>query len=133
MTAEYDPHPVKQGFAEGTTFAASILLLVGSVISVLYGISAVAKDDMFIVGTEYIYKFNLTTWGWIAIVLGVVGVVIAIGLFTGAFWARAAAIVIAALSIVANFLWLPYYPWWSVIVIALDVVIIWAIVTWQTD
>ncbi|MDJ0363425.1 hypothetical protein [Rhodococcus sp. H29-C3] len=133
MTTEYDRHPVKQGFAAGTTFAAAILLLTVSVLTVLQGISAISKDELFVAGPEYIYKFDLTTWGWIVTIVGVLGVLIAIGMFSGAIWARVSAIVIASLSIIANFLWLPYYPWWSVLVIAIDVVVIWAVASWRTD
>ncbi|MGA9870472.1 MAG: hypothetical protein WBQ44_04910 [Rhodococcus sp. (in: high G+C Gram-positive bacteria)] len=133
MTADYDRHPVRQGIAGGTTIATAILLLTGSVLAVLQGISALAKDDVFVAGPEYVYRFDLTTWGWIVTVLGVIGALIAVGLFTGAIWARVAAIVIAALSIVANFMWLPYYPWWSIVVIALDLLVIWAVSTWQHD
>ena len=67
------------------------------------------------------------------IILGIIGIVVALGLFTGAVWARAAAIVIASLSIIANFLWMPYYPLWSILVIALDVVVVWAVATWDRD
>lgn len=133
MTTEYDRHPVKQGFAAGTTFAAAILLLTVSVLTVLQGISAISKDELFVAGPEYIYKFDLTTWGWIVTIVGVLGALIAIGMFSGAIWARVGAIVIASLSIIANFLWLPYYPWWSVLVIAIDVVVIWAVASWRTD
>ncbi|MET8654197.1 DUF7144 family membrane protein [Nocardia aurea] len=133
MSTGYDRNPVKQGVAAGTTFAAAILLLTVSVLAVLHGISALAEDDLFVTGPEYTYRFDLTTWGWIVLVLGILGVLIAFGMFAGAVWARVAAIVIAALSIVANFLWLPYYPWWSVVVIAVDIVVIWAVATWRAD
>ncbi|NED59465.1 hypothetical protein G3I15_00855, partial [Streptomyces sp. SID10244] len=81
---------------------------------------------------QYVYKMDITSWGWIHIVVSIVAIGIAIGMFTGAAWARVAAIIVAALSIILNFLWLPYYPWWSVLVIAIDLVIIWAVATWKT-
>ncbi|WAC57366.1 DUF7144 family membrane protein [Gordonia sp. SL306] len=128
----YEDHRVQQGFAGGTTIAAAILLLTGGIIGLLQGISAVAKDDLFVVGPQYVYKMDITSWGWIHIVVSIVAIGIAIGMFTGAAWARIAAIIVAALSIILNFLWLPYYPWWSVLVIAIDLVIIWAVATWRT-
>lgn len=131
--SEYDAHPVRDGFAVGTTFAAATLLLVVSVLGVLQGISALANDEIFVAGIDYVYKFDLTAWGWIVLVLGLIGAGIACGMYTGALWARAGAVAIASVSIVANFLWLPYNPWWSVLVIALDVVIIWAVTTWKSD
>lgn len=131
--SDFDRHPVREGFAAGTTYAAATLLMVVSVVGILQGISALAKDELFVSGINYVYKFDLTAWGWIALVLGIVGVIIACGMFTGALWARVGAVAIAAVSIVVNFLWLPYYPWWSVVVIALDIVVIWAVTTWKTS
>lgn len=79
----------------------------------------------------YTYQFNTTTWGWIHLILGILLVIAAAGLMSGAMWARVIAVFLAALSILANFLWLPYYPWWSIVVIALNVVVIWAVTTWH--
>ncbi|MFC3961243.1 DUF7144 family membrane protein [Nocardia jiangsuensis] len=124
-------HTLRQGLAAGTSIGASILLLTVGALSLLEGISAVLDDEVFVAGPEYVYAFDLTTWGWIHIVLGVLLVIAGLGLVTGAGWARATAIVIAAVSIVGNFLWLPYYPWWSILVIALNVVVIWGVATWR--
>ncbi|MFD4405116.1 hypothetical protein ACFWPH_20380 [Nocardia sp. NPDC058499] len=123
--------PLRQGFAAGASIGASILLLTVGVLSVLEGIAAVARDELFVVGIDYTYEFDITTWGWIHIVLGAILIVAALGLMTGTTWGRVLAIAVAALSILANFLWLPYYPWWSTLVIALNVVVIWAIATWH--
>ncbi len=124
-------HPMRQGIAAGTSLAAALLLLVVGVLSILEGISGVAADELLVVGPKYVYKFDTTTWGWIHIVAGILLTLAAIGLMTGATWGRVAAIVLAALSIVENFLSLPYYPAWSILVIALDVVVIWAVTTWK--
>ncbi|AZG47416.1 DUF7144 family membrane protein [Gordonia insulae] len=132
MTTQHGDHRVQQGFAAAGTIGAGALLLVGGILGLLQGISAVAKDDVFVAGPEYVYKLSLTGWGWIHIIVSLVAIAIAIGLFTGATWSRVAAIIIASLSIIVNFLWLPYYPWWSILVIAIDIVIIWAVSTWKT-
>ncbi|MGW0045097.1 DUF7144 family membrane protein [Rhodococcus sp. NPDC003348] len=122
---------VKQEVATGTSIGAAILLVTVGVIQVLQGIAAVAEDEMFVVGIDYVYKFDLTTWGWVHIVLGAIVALVGLALFTGATWARVAAIVVAAISIIANFLWIPYYPWWSILIIAIDIVVIWAVSTWR--
>ena len=124
---------LKQGFAAGTSIAAAVIMVTVGIIQFFQGIAAVAENEVFVTGLNYVYKFDLTTWGWIHIVLGVLVAAVGLALFTGAGWARVTAIVIAAVSILANFLWLPYYPWWSVLIIALDVVVIWALSTWQPD
>jgi hypothetical protein len=135
MTHVTEPgrRPVRQGVAAVTSIAAAVLLLSSGVLSILEGISAVAEDDLFVVGPDYAYKFNTTAWGWIHILLGILLVIAAIGLIAGTTWARITAIGLAALSIIANFAWIPYYPWWSILVIALDVIVIWAVATWEPN
>ena len=133
MTTSPQHHPVRRGLAAGTSIGAAALLLTAGLLSLLQGISAVVNDDLFVAGVDYVYKFDVTSWGWIHIALGIVLVMCALGLLTGATWGRIAAIGIAALSILANFLWLPYFPWWSVLVIALDIVVIWAVATWRPE
>ena len=105
--------------------------MVGAILTLLQGISAVANDELLVVGPEYIFKFNTATWGWIHILLAVLLGAVAIGMMMGATWARVTAIFLASLSIVTMFLWLPYYPVWSIVVIALDIVVIWAVATWE--
>ncbi|MDT2009985.1 hypothetical protein FXW78_51545 [Rhodococcus opacus] len=123
----------KQDFAAGTSLGAAVIMVTVGIIQFFQGIAAVAENEMFVVGVEYVYKFDLTTWGWIHIVLGALVAIVGLALFTGAGWARVSAIIVAAISILANFLWLPYYPWWSVLIIALDVVVIWAVSTWNPE
>lgn len=115
------------------SIGASILLLTVGLLQLFQGISAVAQDELFIVGPEYVYQFDTTAWGWVHIVLGAVLIISAFGLMTGATWGRIAAITVLAVSIVANFLSLPYYPYWGLLIIALDIVVIWAICTWRTE
>ena len=126
-------HAVRDSVAAGTSIGAAMLLAVIGVLSILQGISAVAADDLFVSGPEYVYEIDLTAWGWVHIVLGILLVVSAIGLWTGSTWGRVVAIAIASLSIIANFLWLPYYPAWSIVVIALGIVVIWAVATWRPE
>lgn len=132
-TPRSGPGHVRQGMAVGGTIAAAALLLTAGVINLLQGISAVVEDDIFVVGPQYTYNLDLTGWGWIHIVVGALLIVTALALMTGATWARVTAIVLACLSIIANFLWIPYYPLWSILIIALDVVVIWAIATWHPE
>lgn len=121
-------------WAVGVAWAAAALLLVASILAFLQGIAALAGDEtLVLVNDGYIYAFSLTAWGWIHLILGIIGVAIAIGVFYAAVWARALAIVIAVLSIVANFMWLPYTPWWSILIIVLDVLVIWAMANWVGD
>ncbi|MGQ4599380.1 DUF7144 family membrane protein [Nocardia sp. R6R-6] len=131
MHVDRERNRVEQGVAAGASIAAAIIMTTVGILQFLQGVSAVAQDELFIQGQQYTFKFDFTAWGWVHIAIGAVMVATGIALITGALWARVMAIVIAALSIIANFLWLPYYPLWSTLIIALDVVVIWAISTWN--
>ena len=110
------------------TYGAAAVLLVSAVVTILLGISALAHDHPL--RPDYLYESS--AWGWIHIVMGLLVGVVAFGLFWSATWARVAAIVIASLSIVSQFLWLPHYPVWAIVVIALDIFVIWAVATWES-
>lgn len=126
-------HSTKQAVASGTSIAAAALLLVAGFITLFQGISAAANDDVFVAGPNYVYELDLTGWGWIHIIFGILLILAGLALMTGALWARIVAIGLVSLSIIANFLWIPWYPLWSILIIALDIVIIWAIATWRPE
>ncbi len=107
-------------------FAASLLIMVGA-FQAIQAVIALANDSFYVVGAEYVFQFDLTTWGWIHLGLGALLIVVGIFLLRGASWARWTAVGLAGLSALANFMWLPYYPLWAALVIALDVAIIWAL------
>ena len=80
-----------------------------------------------------VFQFDITTWGWIHLIVGALIVVAGFFVFRGAVWARAVGIGIAAISAVLNFMWLPYYPLWAILIIALDVFVIWALAVHGRD
>jgi len=113
-------------------FAAAMLLTVG-LFQVLQAIAALANDDIVVRGPEYTYHFDLTTWGWTHLVIGAVLIAVGAFLFTGATWARWAGIAVAILAMLANFMWLPYYPLWAIILIGLNVAVIWALAVVEVE
>ncbi|MFF3836559.1 hypothetical protein [Streptomyces sp. NPDC001930] len=115
------------GMAHGGTVFAAVLLSLAGLLDIFQGIGAIAKDDVYARVGDYVFKFNLTSWGWIHLILGIVIVLTAVGLFMGSNWARVAGVGLAGLSLIANFLWLPYQPWWAITLMAIDVFIIWAL------
>ncbi|MET8175479.1 DUF7144 family membrane protein [Streptomyces clavifer] len=111
----------------GWTVFAAVLMIFGGAMAVLEGIAAIAKDDVFVATRNYVFQFNLTGWGWVHLVLGIVILLAGCALFTGALWARAVGVLLAGLGVVAHFLWLPYYPFWSLVLIAMYIIVIWAL------
>lgn len=109
-----------------TVFAASMLALTGTW-QVLAGITAIARDDIYVRGLDYTYALDLTAWGWIYLALGALAVAIAAGIFVGRTWAVSAGIGVAVLSALGNFAFLPYYPLWALVILAFDALVIWAL------
>ncbi|MET9433394.1 hypothetical protein [Streptomyces sp. NPDC006551] len=116
-------------WAAGGTLFAGVLMLVTGVMDILQGIAGIAEDDIYARLGDYVFKFNLTTWGWIHLVLGIVVAIAGYGILKGAEWGRVAGISLAALNVVAQFLFLPYHPWWSLFSMAISVFVIWALAT----
>jgi HSP20 family molecular chaperone IbpA len=124
-------HSTRQVVAGIGNFAAATVLWVAGVMTIFQGTCALAGDESTVVGPDYLYHLNSTAWGWIHIVMGVIVAVVALGLFWSRTWARVGAIIIASLSIVSMFIWLPHSPAWSSVVIALDIFVIWAVANWK--
>ncbi|GAB2749420.1 DUF7144 family membrane protein [Streptomyces bullii] len=121
------PWEAKSPWATGWTAAAATLMIFGGIMAVFQGISALAKDDVFVATPNFTYQFSLTGWGWIHLILGIVVALAGFALFTGALWARVVGIVLAGLGMVANFVWLPHAPVWAVVLIVIHGFIIWAL------
>src|SRR5690606_31641245 len=96
---------------------------------VLIGIAAIARETFFVASEEYLYLWNVTAWGWIHLIAGIIVALAGFALYTGRTWARAVAITLATISAVANFFFIPYYPFWALLIIAIDVFVIWAVAT----
>ena len=112
--------------AGGITFAATMAVLIGT-FQVMEGLVAVINDEFYVVARNYTFDLDISAWGWIHLIIGVVMLVVGFGLFARSTWAGVTAIVIAALSAVSNFFFIPYYPIWALVVIGLNVWIIWAL------
>jgi hypothetical protein len=112
----------------GTLLAATLMILTG-LVNFFAGITGVIKGSFFTSVANYPFYFSVRGRGWVELALGAVLFAAGVCLLLGMGWARIVGIVLAVLSAIANFMFLPYYPIWSLIVIALDVFIIWALAT----
>lgn len=126
--------PVEPSMAAvGMTMLAAVLMILTGIWQAFVGLVALVNDTFYVVTEKYIAQFDVTAWGWIHLVLGVVVLAAGISLFSGTMWSRVTGIVMAGVSALVMFAWLPYYPLWAILVIAMDVFILWALIAHGRD
>ena len=126
-------HRPHNSWAVGLSLFAGILMIIGGVFNAMEGIVALARNEVYVATPRYLFAFDLTTWGWIQLILGIIVVVAGVGVITGQLWGRVVGIIIAALTMLANFAFIPYYPVWSLLIVALNVFVIWALCVYDRD
>jgi hypothetical protein len=122
--------PVREeppGWAAGFIVFAAVMMLMAGIWQALAGLIAIFNNEFYVATRNYLFKFDATTWGWIHLILGIIVALAGWGLLSGRTWARVVGITVAVLSAIANFAFIPYYPFWSLLIIALDVFVIWAL------
>jgi hypothetical protein len=132
VTAGRPAHEVS-GWAIGFTSFAGFMLIVIGVLHAIVGITGIARNPLYVSTPNYFLKFDLTTWGWAHLLVGIVVLAAGFGVFSGAVWARTIGVIVAAISIIANFAFLPYYPLWAVLIIAIDIAVVWALTAHGRD
>jgi hypothetical protein len=115
------------GWVGWVSFAAVMLMFVG-VFDIVQGIIALADDDFAVAISGGLLVFNVTAWGWVHVIGGAILLVVGIGLASGQWWARVVGVIVAALNALAQLTIMPSYPFWATLMIALNVVVIYAIV-----
>jgi hypothetical protein len=119
--------------AVGLTVTAAVLMILTGILQAIEGFVALANDTFYVVGSEYVFELDVTAWGWIHLVLGIVAAFAGVALLQGATWARVVAVVMACVSIIAQFAWMPYYPVWSLTLITFNAFVIWAVTAHGRD
>jgi hypothetical protein len=115
------------GWASGFILFAALMMIMAGVWQGLAGLIALFENEFYVATRNYLFEFDATTWGWIHLLFGVIVGLAGLGLLAGQTWARVVGITLAVLSAIANFLFIPYYPFWSMLIIAVDVFVIWAL------
>ena len=132
----------RSGTAVGfTMFAAFMMILVGS-FHIISGLAGIIENEFWSVapaiGTEasgdvYFLQFDATTWGWIHLIAGVIVLLAGMALFKGSVWARTVGVILATISAIANFAFLPVYPFWSIMMITVNIFVVWALTAHGRD
>jgi hypothetical protein len=130
MSAHTQPRRSEQpvsGWALGAIAFAATLMTLSGIFQVLAGLVALFNDEFYVVARNYTFDLDVSAWGWIHLIIGLAVFATGLGLFARQAWAGVTAIVLLMLSALSNFFFIPYYPIWALVVIALDVWVIWAL------
>lgn len=121
------------GWAVGFILFAGVMMVMSGGFQAFAGLVALFENEFYVSTRNYLFQFDATTWGWIHLLGGLLVIVAGFAVMAGQTWARAVAIVLAVLSALANFTFIPYYPFWALTIIAVDIFVIWALAAHGRD
>ena len=137
MTSDSDEqvdHLEATGTTAGTTrwtgmvAFAGVMMIIAGILNAFYGLIAVLNDEWVVWANRSSVYLDISQWGWIHLVIGLVVVIAGVGVFMGNFLARSVGVVAASASLITNFAFIPALPIWSLVVVAIDVIVIWALI-----
>jgi hypothetical protein len=108
-------------------FGGAMMIMVGS-FAIIEGLIALFQNEYYLTTAQGVLLLDLTGWGWLQLSMGAVAIVIGLGLFSGATWARIAGVVFACLNLISQLAFMAAYPLWATVAITFDILIIWALV-----
>ena len=111
----------------GWVMFAGIMLIAIGIFQAFAGLVGILEDEILVVTPDYLVQLDATTWGWIHMIIGLIVLASGFGIFSGNVLARTVGVFVAIGSMISMFFWLPWYPVWAIIVIALDITVIWAL------
>jgi hypothetical protein len=117
------------GLAYGTVLAAGIVMLIGGILEFFRGLTALFTNTLYVSTPKYILEFNVTSWGWVHLIWGLVLVAAGGLIVAGRRLGRILALVPASIAVILNFVSMPWYPLWSMVLLAINVFVIWALCT----
>jgi hypothetical protein len=121
------------GWAVGFILFAGIMMIMAGTFQAIAGLVALFENEFYVATRNYLFEFDATSWGWIHLIGGVIVAFAGFAVMAGRTWGRVVGITLALLSALVNFAFIPYYPFWSLTIIALDIFVIWALAAHGRD
>jgi hypothetical protein len=123
----------RSGMAIGFTMFASIMLMISGSFQIIAGLAGVFENEFYVSTPNYFLELDASAWGWVHLIWGVLVLIGGLGLLGGSLWGRTLGVIAAAGSMLANFAFIPLFPVWSIVVIAIDIGVIWALTAHGRD
>jgi hypothetical protein len=132
VTTERDEHMSESSYDQSTGWTgwigfAGVMMIIGGCLNLFYGVIAAVNDEWVVFTNRGNVYLDVSQWGWAHIILGSVVLLSGIGVFSGNILARTVAVIVASVSLLVNFFFIPVYPLWALTVITIDVLVIWAL------
>ena len=108
-------------------FGGAMMVMLGA-FNIIEGLVALFNDEYYVATTQGLLLFDITAWGWVHLIIGLIAVAVGIGVFTGATWARICGVILCGVNAILQLAFLSAYPVWGILVITLDVLVIWALI-----
>ena len=115
------------GWVGWVYFGGLMMVLLGA-LHAMAGLVALFKDEVFVLGDRGVWILDITSWGWIHLIAGVVILMAGLAVMSGKMWGRVIGIILGILAAVANFAFIPVYPIWSIVMMTLSVLVVYAMV-----
>jgi hypothetical protein len=123
----------RSGGAIGFTMFASIMLMISGSFQIIAGLAGIFENEFYVRTPNYFLELDASAWGWVHLIWGVLVLIGGLGLLGGSIWGRTLGVIAAAGSMLANFAFIPLFPVWSIVVIAIDIGVIWALTAHGRD
>jgi hypothetical protein len=124
---DYMSKPLPTGWVGWIAFAAMMMVVTG-IFGVISGLAAIVRDETYVQANGNIWVFDQTSWGWIHLIVGLLVTFVGVKMLQGKPFGMAIGAGIVVLHMMTQFAWMGMYPWWSMVVIAIDVLILYALI-----
>jgi len=123
----------RSSWAVGYTYFAAIMMVFLGAFHALAGLTGIIRDEAFVVTKDYIVQLDTTQWGWIHLIVGLIVLFAGFSLLSGAVWARTVGVIMAIISGIVAFVWIPVYPVWGILLVVIAVGVVWALTAHGRD
>ena len=130
-TAQANQSSHSSGAAHGFAVFAGVIMIMAGAFQAIAGLVGVFANEFYVATRNYLFQFDATSWGVIHLLVGLLVLFAGFAVISGKTWARVLGIILVGVSALANFTWIPYYPFWALLIIALDVIVIWALAVYH--